>query len=104
MNEEVVYIEQNLTRSASIRIVINKLNSSPVFDVYDNKRALAAILLQRTEEKHENLAFLLTVINKHPEIGTINNVYNLVNYIIVLIDMEKANKDFVVEVDPNDFL
>lgn len=104
MNEESVYIEQNLTRVASIQIVINKLNNFSCFYEYENKKALATILLQRTEEKHENLAFLLTVINKHPEIEAIANVYNLVNYIIVLIDMEKNNKDFVVEVDPNDFL
>lgn len=102
--EESILIEENFTKLAVRDIIINKLNNFPCFYEYENKREMAAILWQRTEEKHENLAFLLTVINKHSELVKITNIYKLVNYIFVLIDAEKANKDFVVEVNPDDFI
>lgn len=105
MNEETILQAGVKVKVGAWEILVNRLNKLWKSDDFSRiVPEIGFILLDKITEKHENLAFLLTVINKHPELAEITDIYKLVNYIIVLIDMEKANKDFVVGVDPNDFL
>lgn len=105
MNEETILQAGVRVKTGAWSILVTKLNKlwgTEDFSKFNPE--IGFILLDKIAEKHVNLAFLLTVINKHPELAQVTDIYKLVNYIIVLIDMEKANKEFVVEVDPNDFL
>jgi hypothetical protein len=106
-DSEKISIEKQCVRGMALCIITKKIASCFMYGDCEilKDHAPSTILLEHIEEKHENLAFLLTVMNKHTEeLKQFTLIYQMINYIFMLIEVEKQNKDFIVEVNLDDYL